>query len=260
MVRSLLRRERPGLPPRWRDLLAARSAQWALLGDGERGRLGAIADELLRTKRWEAANGVTMTDEIRTLVAAHAALLVLGLDESWYDGVGTIVIRRGAMRRPAPVPSWGPVRGVVDGSPGPIDGDARDGAGPVMINWTSARREAANPRLGRDVTMHEFAHKLDMRDRMIDGTPFIADEAERRRWVEVCTTAFEALRAGTAGSVLRPYAATNPGEFFAVATETFFTRPVELASAEPALYDVLRTFFRQDPAARVNAAIGAGPV
>jgi Mlc titration factor MtfA (ptsG expression regulator) len=250
MLRSLLRRERPGLPADWRDVLAARSAQWAVLDHAERERLGFIADQLLRTKRWEAANGVTMTDEIRTVVSAHAALLVLGLDESWYDGVGTIVIRRGAMRRRPPTPTWGPVRGVVDGSPGPVDGEAHDGAGPVMINWASARREAANPRLGRDVTLHEFAHKIDMRDSTIDGTPFIADEGQRRRWVEVCTAELEAVRAGVAGGVLRAYAATNPGEFFAVATETFFTRPVVVAAEKPALYDVLRTFFGQDPAAR----------
>ena len=150
--------------------------------------------------------------------------------------------------------------GVVDGSPGPVDGEAHDGAGPVMINWSSARREAANPRLGRDVTLHEFAHKLDMRDSTIDGTPFIADDGQRRRWVEVCTAEFEAVRAGTAGSVLRAYAATNPGEFFAVATETFFTRPVVVAAEKPALYDVLRTFFGQDPAAARRAARERAPV
>ena len=45
----------PGCPPSWRDILTARSAQWALLDDAERERLGELADELLRTKRWEAA-------------------------------------------------------------------------------------------------------------------------------------------------------------------------------------------------------------
>jgi Mlc titration factor MtfA (ptsG expression regulator) len=44
--------------------------------------------------------------------------------------------------------------------------------------------------------------------------------------------------------------ATNPGEFFAVATEVFFEQPRELAGLEPELYDVLTRFYRQDPAAR----------
>jgi Mlc titration factor MtfA (ptsG expression regulator) len=254
VLRSLRRRERPGLPEGWRAILAARSAHWAVLDADERGRLGELADTLLSSKRWEAARGVTLTDEVRTVVAGHAALVILGLDESWYDGVGTVVIRRGAMRKRPPVPTWGPVRGVVNGSPGPVDGEAHDGNGPVMINWSSARREAANPRLGRDVTIHEFTHKIDMIDRTIDGTPPIPDDAARQRWIDVCTAEFEALRTGTAGPLLRPYAATNPGEFFAVTTETFFTRPEAMATDKPELYDVLRAFFRQDPAARLARA------
>lgn len=259
MLRSWWRPNRPGLPTNWQDILSARSAQWGLLDSGERDLLGSRAEFLLRAKRWEAARGTTLDDEVRTLVAAHAGLVVLGLDESWFDSVGTIVVRRGAMRRPAPVPGWGRVAGVVQGSPSPVDGEAHHGNGPVMVNWTSARREAANPRWGRDVVIHEFVHKLDMRDGVVDGTPPIDDDAARQRWIEVCTAEFESVRAGSAGPPLRPYAATNPGEFFAVASESFFTRPIELAVAKPNLYAVLRAFYAQDPAARVARSRPAQP-
>jgi Mlc titration factor MtfA (ptsG expression regulator) len=245
------RRGRPGLPDGWRAILAARSAQWALLDEAERTRLGELADHVLRTKRWEAARGFELTDEVRTLVAGHAALLVLGLDESAYDRVGTIVVRSRAMRRTAPMA--GPAKGVVMDSPGAVDGEAHHADGPIMLVWSSARREAANPRLGRDVVLHEFSHKLDMLDGTIDGTPPIADAAQRARWVDVCTAEYRAVLDGTAGTLLRPYAGTNPGEFFAVATEAFFTRPVPLQEGKPALYEVLAGFYRQDPAARVRA-------
>jgi Mlc titration factor MtfA (ptsG expression regulator) len=252
----LSRRRRDGLPAAWRDILAAHSAQWVLLDDGERARLGELADELLAGKRLEAARGFTITDEVRTVVSAHAALLVLehdlGIEQ--YDGVGTIVVRAGAMRRREPVPQWGRVGGVVDGSPWPVDGEAHHGDGPVMIAWNAARREAANPQLGRDVVLHEFAHKLDMRDRMIDGTPLIVDDALRQRWIAVCTAYFEALRRGEP-SVLRPYAGTNPGEFFAVATETFFTRPLYMEAEAPDLYEVLAAYYRQHPAQRVRSVV-----
>ena len=125
-----------------------------------------------------------------------------------------------------------------------------------MLVWPSARREALNPRLGRDVVLHEFSHKLDMLDGTLDGTPPIVEPALRQRWVEVCTAEYQAVRAG-APSLLRPYAGTNPSEFFAVATETFFTRPVVMAETKPALYEVLAGFYRQDPAARVHAATRA---
>ena len=95
-----------------------------------------------------------------------------------------------------------------------------------------------------------------MLDGIVDGTPPLADDAARRRWVEVCTAAYDNVRA--AGSpVLRPYAGTNPAEFFAVATEVFFNRPLDVCEHEPALYEELRQFYRQDPAARLRA--GSAP-
>jgi len=251
----LFSRERPGLPEDWRRILAARSAHWRLLSEDERDRLGVLADIVLRTKRWEAAKGQELTDEVRTLVAGHAALLVLGLDESALDGVGTIVVRNRAMRRTAPMA--GPAKGVLMDSPGAVDGEAHHADGPIMLVWPSARREALNPRLGRDVVLHEFSHKLDMLDGTLDGTPPITDDALRARWVEVCTAEYQAVRAGTSRT-LRPYAGTNPGEFFAVATETFFTVPLKLQDAAAALYDVLAAYYRQDPAARVRAVLANG--
>ena len=249
--------DRPGLPERWRDILAARSAHWALLSDGERSRLGALADELLRTKRFEAAHGFELTDEVRTLVAGHAGLLALGLDGSPFDGVGTIVVRARAMRRTAPMA--GPAKGVLMDSPGAVDGEAHHADGPIMLVWSSARREAANPRLGRDVVLHEFSHKLDMLDGTIDGTPPITDPVARQRWVDVCTAEYRALRSGEGGQVLRTYGGTNPGEFFAVATEAFFTLPLPLEAEKPALYDVLRSYYRQDPAARIRSVLQDRP-
>ena len=70
---SLFHRDRPGLPADWRTILANRSAQWRLLGDDERDRLGELADHVLRTKRWEAARGFELTDEVRTVVAGHSS-------------------------------------------------------------------------------------------------------------------------------------------------------------------------------------------
>jgi Mlc titration factor MtfA (ptsG expression regulator) len=254
-VVRLFHRDRPGLPDDWRTILAGRSAHWALLDPTERARLGELADHVLRTKRWEAAQGQELTDEVRTVVAAHAALLALGLDESVFDRVGTIVVRSRAMRRTAPMA--GPAQGVLMDAPGAVDGEAHHADGPIMLVWPSARREARNPRLGRDVVLHEFAHKLDMLDGTLDGTPPITDDALRARWVAACTAEYQAVRDGTGGPVLRPYAGTNPGEFFAVATETFFTQPLAVQDAKPALYDVLAAVFRQDPAARVRRALTA---
>src|ERR1700687_3175973 len=94
--------------------------------------------------------------------------------------------------------------------------------------------------------------KLDMLDHIVDGTPRLERGGDVDRWVEVCTEAYEALCAGIERPPLQPYGATNPGEFFAVATEAFFDVPVALEYHEPRLYEVMRDFYKQDPATRIR--------
>ena len=134
----------------------------------------------------------------------------------------------------------------------PILGEAHDGRGPVLLAWDQAEQSARHPGSGNNVVYHEFAHKLDMLDGIVDGTPRFGRRGELDEWVEVCTEAFEALRAGIDREPLQPYGATNPAEFFAVATEAFFDVPLMLEANESRLYDVLRDYYRQDPAARAR--------
>jgi Mlc titration factor MtfA (ptsG expression regulator) len=99
---------------------------------------------------------------------------------------------------------------------------------------------------------HELAHKIDMANGAVDGAPPLASRAEIRRWSAVCSAAFERLRRGVeAGwpTALDPYGATNEAEFFAVATEAYFTRPGELRMLEPELYAMLAAFYRVEPRA-----------
>ncbi len=251
-MRSWRRRPRPVLPDDWRDIVARRVAHWALLDDAERGRLGELMTDLVATKRWEAARGFVLTDEVRTVIAAQAALLVLGLDAGCYHDIGSIIVHPTTMRFGRT--HAGPA-GTVGPGPRPVVGQANH-RGPVVIAWDAARVGARHPERGHDVVLHEFAHKLDMLDDVVDGTPPLPDAEARRRWFEVCTAEMARLRAGEGSPLLRTYAATNPAEFFAVATEAFFDRPVELEADVPDLYDVLRDFYRQDPAARARRAAG----
>lgn len=101
---------------------------------------------------------------------------------------------------------------------------------------------------------HELADKLDMLDGTIDGTPPLGGRVPRQRWIAVCTEAYDALRTGVDRPPLRDDAATNVGEFFAVATEAFFDAPRALRTHEPDLYGILAAAYGQDPAARLERA------
>ena len=241
---------RRGLPERWPDIIEENVATWKVLDTDEREVLVATGDWLLRHKHWEASQGFSLTDEITVTIAAQAALLVLGLTVDEYREVRAVVVYPTAMQSRGFYA--GPVPGTVTDGVVPVLGEAHDRRGPVLLAWDQARDAARNPGRGHNVVYHEFAHKLDMLDDVVDGTPPIEQRVDLDRWVAVCTEAYEALRAGVERPPLQPYGATNPGEFFAVATEAFFDVPVELEQHEPNVYGVLRDFFRQDPAARLR--------
>jgi MtfA peptidase len=244
---------RSGLPEGWEEVTADAVAHWSLLDEEERAEMGHLMDTLLRTKKWEAARGFQLTDEIRVVIAAQASLLVLGIGIEYYRAVTSIIVHPTTMVwrgvRPGPAP------GVVTDAPVSLLGQAQHQRGPIMIAWDAASAGARHPERGHNVVFHEFAHKLDMLDHIVDGTPPLPDKATRERWIEVCTTEYRLLRSGAGGNLLRNYAAVNPGEFFAVATEVFFDLPGEMQAQKPELYDVLRHFYRQDPAQREQRAI-----
>lgn len=183
---------------------------------------------------------------MQLLIAAQAALLVLGLDIGHYREVGAIIVH------PSTVVVRGPrhaaVPGLMTDAPLSVLGQAAH-RGPIVIAWDAVRNDARHPERGHNVVFHEFAHKLDMLDDVIDGTPPMP-RSELERWVEVCTREYESLQAG-GDRFLSDYAGVNPGEFFAVATEAFFDRPVDMARQKPELYEALAGFYRQDPATRV---------
>jgi Mlc titration factor MtfA (ptsG expression regulator) len=57
-------------------------------------------------------------------------------------------------------------------------------------------------------------------------------------------------------AVLRGYGAKNEAEFFAVATESFFEKPLSMKKATPDLYAVLEQFYGFDPASDPTCGLG----
>ena len=125
--------------------------------------------------------------------------------------------------------------------------------GPVVLSWDAANPDGRHSSDGTNLVFHEFAHQLDMLDRSIDGTPPLGSREQYERWQEVMSAEFERLvdasERGEA-TLLDQYGATDPAEFFAVATECFFERPLPMRRRHPQMYEVMREYYRQDPAAR----------
>lgn len=237
----------------WERTLVQNVAHWALLDDDERARLRDLVQVFVAEKHFEGCGGLELSDEIRVTIAAEACLLLLGRDHSLYRDVESILVYPSTVVPPERERGFFSASVEVADGPTPILGQA-EMHGPVVLVWDAVRRGARLPGDGRNVVFHEFAHKIDMVDGDIDGTPPLPDRAARRDWATVCSEVFLALRAHDPETrrVIDPYGATNEAEFFAVATESFFERPVALLDALPDLYAVFEDFYRQDPAARVR--------
>jgi len=228
-------------------VLEDRIQHWRHLDEAEQELLADYAGMLLSRKNWEAAKDFELTDEMTLMIAAQAALLILGLSFQHYREVGAIIVHPTTVVLKGP--RGAPVAGLMTDAPVPILGQAAH-KGPIIIAWDAVRRDARHPEKGYNVVFHEFAHKLDMLDDVVDGTPPLPAD-QRDRWVEVCTAEYEHLQAGR-DKLLSSYAGVNVGEFFAVATEVFFDRPVEMRAHKADLYEVLSAFYNQDPASRVQ--------
>jgi MtfA peptidase len=242
------RRERldAGFLPEWRELLATRMRTWNQLDDVERERLERLALGLMVDLHWEAAKDFEITDDVQLTIAADAAVLLLGLPDDSFASVHTVLVHPTTLVLQG---EHSQVSGIVSDGPMPILGEA-DAHGPVLIVWDAVLAEARHPGSGHNVVFHEFAHRLDVLDGAMDGTPPMGSIEQSQRWVEVCTAVYEQVVEGRGGRVLRSYAGVNPAEFFAVATEAFFDDPLELRHEHPDLYEVLGDYYHQDPAAR----------
>lgn len=237
----------------WEQIAAANLPQWPLLDDHERALLTDRVERFVGRTRWEAARGFELTQEVVVTIAASAGLLALGLDRDCYRHVRAVVVhQRTFVNRGVRATS---VSGVVTSAPQRLLGHARDGQGPVGLSWPAIQRDVRHPGRGQNVVVHELAHKLDAADGLFDGTPEITDRADRAEWVQVCNREYRRLRRRQERDpVLRRYATTNPAEFFAVATEAFLMRPLDLEEHHAELYRVLAGYYGQDPAERARRA------
>jgi len=234
----------------WLGILADNVAPYSYLSSDEKAHLRDNVQVFMAEKNWEGCAGLELTDEMKVTIAAHACLMTLGLEGDPFRHLLSILVYPAeyAVPEERQFEGWS------------ITGEAaRLGEswyrGPVILSWEEVERDAQNPGEGQNLVWHEFAHQLDMLDRSVNGTPPLADPAQRRIWNEVMTAEYEQLRSDARqgrATLLDPYGASNEGEFFAVSTECFFDCPVLLRSEHPRLYELLREYYRQDPAARMT--------
>ncbi len=204
----------------------------AQLPDRQRSALRALSGRFLAQKEFHGAQGLVITDAIAVAIAAQACLPVLELGLDWYDDFVGIVVHR-----------YSEV----------LAGEAMEG-GPVTLSWQDVASAGQEASRGYNVVIHEFVHKIDMRDGTPDGCPPLPARAARRVWHDTMQAAYDGFREkvtiaerfGGEATWLDPYGATSPAEFFAVACEAYFVNRPRFTDDFPALSPLFDQFFRPD--------------
>ena len=214
---------------------------------GDVARLRELASRFLAQKEFHGGGGLQITDAIAVAIAAQAVLPVLHLGLSWYDDfVGIVVQPDEVVARRTHVDE----HGVVHEYDEVLAGEAMD-RGPVMLSWRDVEMAGEADGRAYNVVIHEFAHKIDLRDGAPDGCPPLPSRAARREWLAVLEKEFEAFREkvvvaerfGGEETWLDPYGATAVDEFFAVACEAYFVDRERFGREFAALLRLFDSFF-----------------
>jgi Mlc titration factor MtfA (ptsG expression regulator) len=196
---------------------------------------------------FEGCNGLELDDEMILTVAAQACILVLNHKERPYPELNTVLLYPTAFTKWTE--SSGPAGTIIKREVKCLGESWSNGT--VILAWDSVRHGAQNIYDGHNVTFHEFAHQLDSRDGDNDGVPQLPSREAYLTWATVLGShsgAFIERVQRRKKTLLDPYGATNPAEYFAVATETFFEKPRQLKQQQPELYAELDAFYQLDPA------------
>lgn len=202
----------------------------------------------LDEKHISGAAGLSIDDRVRYHIAAQACLLVLELDIDHYGSWSEVIVYPDEF---VPRREYVDDAGVVHVSRHPLAGEAWPN-GPVILSWADALSSVA--RDGANVVIHEFAHKLDMRNGDANGYPPLHRGMARAAWAAAFGAAYEDFCRRVDAhehTAIDPYASESPAEFFAVLSEVFFETPVVLKQCYPAVYEQMCLFYKQDPFTRL---------
>ena len=200
----------------------------------------------LDEKVFVGCDGVVINDQVRLVIAANACMLVLNREKKHFPGFETILVYPDAY-----VAKHISYDGLVETHG--VSNRAGESwlRGPIVLSLSDVMRGSANVSDGHNVVLHEFAHKLDEENGVMDGLPVLRESSDYRQWAEVLTREYDSfldrVERGK-NTIIDEYGAVSAPEFFAVATESFFEQATAMKKQLPELYQQLQKFYGLDPA------------
>ncbi|QMS91904.1 zinc-dependent peptidase [Nostoc edaphicum CCNP1411] len=233
-------------PPLWNAIVENNLPIFLYLSPNEIRRLQGHIQVFLAEKQFIGCRGLQVTEEMKLTIAAIACLLLLNESGQYFPKLRSILVYPNAyfVQETNSVGKY-----VVEERRVARLGESWTND-QLVVSWEQVKQDTNNWRDGRNVVLHEFAHQLDQENGKAEGVPILQHNSDYTIWAKVMTEAYQQLCNDVlqgVKTVMDSYGATNPAEFFAVATETFFEKPHQLLSKHPALYEQLQRYYQLDP-------------
>ncbi|MET1254269.1 zinc-dependent peptidase [Aliikangiella maris] len=238
-------RQRP-FEKSWREILKRNVPYFYRMPADLQLQLKQHIQVFLAEKQFVGFKGIEITDEIRVTIAAQACLLILNRPTDYYSKLRYIYVYPVAFITHH---SGHDGAGVLQNQKRVLSGESWN-HGKVVLSWRDSKEGAKDFNDGRNVVIHEFAHQLDQETGSANGAPYLPNNSQHN-WSSILTKAFQELQQRAVRgepSLLDYYGATNPAEFFAVASEVFFEQPTQLQRDSIELYQQLSQYYQVNPA------------
>ncbi len=222
-------------PPEWNSILAKTVHPWVLSVE-QLAKWRQIIRILVAEKGWQGCDGFTVTDEVKVTIASQAALLLLKMPHDYFARVRSIVVFPSEFD--LPMNDWQATPTIVLGVAPPEA---------VLLAWDRVLADGRDASRGKNLVIHEFAHHLDLEDGLWNGLPELRSKGQQVQWHEAMNAAFAELNHDLEKGYHTPlfdlHAATSLAEFFAAASERFFTVPLKLQHFFPKVCKVLEAYY-----------------
>ncbi|MEH6549746.1 MAG: M90 family metallopeptidase [Pseudomonadales bacterium] len=233
-------------PQEWDRILRANIPVYQRLSEPLRQQLQGHIRQFIHDKEFIGCGGLEINSTIQLTIAAGAAMLLLNRPTTGYSSLRWIYVYPSSFVTDR---EQRDDSGVVSSARVGTLGESWSN-GKLVLSWNDAEQGIHDFTDGHNVILHEFAHQLDGEQQGTNGAPVLDNPGAYKVWTKVLSGEFENLqRKASVGSatVIDKYGATNPAEFFAVATEAFFERPEDMARHHTSLFNVLTDFYKVDP-------------
>ncbi len=234
-------------PKRWQFIIRKNFLIYKSLPKVLQARLKGHIQVFIAEKQFIGCQGLELNDEIQVTIAAIASLLLLNERGEYYPKLRSILVYPTAYTVET-TQAFGDY--VIEESKESRLGESRS-KDLVVLSWEQIKYDLNHWQDGHNVILHEFAHQLDQESGIANGVPILPGKQDYLNWAQFFTTEYQRLIADVKNgkkTVMDSYGATNPAEFFAVATETFFEKSQQMERDIPNIYNLLKKYYKLDPA------------